>query len=595
MSIPVASSLFTQPFNLIKTLVSKGLYHQTLDIFKQLHFSDHHHAISSVLPSLIKACSSLQCYSFATQLYCLAFKKGSHFDSVVSNSIISMYAKFSDVGSALKVFDTMPHRDSITWNSIINCYLQNGYLEEALEKLKDMYLLGFPAKPELLASVVSNCRTEMGSRIGRQIHALVIVDERIEKSVFLSTAFVDFYFKCNESSTALRVFDGMEVKNEVSWTATISGCTANQDYAVAIACLRAMQANGFKPNRVTLIAVLPACAHVKHAKEIHGYGFRHGFESSHSFSSALINMFCHCGESLHLAELIFEGSIFRDVVLWSSIIGSYSRRGDIYKALMLFNKMLVEETRPNSVTLLAVISACTNFSSLKHGCAVHGYILKLGFIFIISVGNALINMYAKCGCLDGSHNIFLEMPSGDSVSWSTLISAYGLHGCGEQALQVFYEMKERGVKLDAITLVAVLSACNHAGLVREGEHLFEQVSADCEIPLTLEHYACMVDLLGRSGKLEDALQILRTMPMKPSTRIWSSLVSSCKLHGRFDIAEMLAPQLIRSEPNNAANYTLLNMICAERGHWLGMEQVRETMKLQRLKKCYGFSRIEAGY
>ncbi|TKY71524.1 Pentatricopeptide repeat-containing protein mitochondrial [Spatholobus suberectus] len=594
--LATVSPTYSSPSNQIKTLLSKGLYHQTLQLFTKLHLSGHC-SISFVLPSVIKACSSAQCHAFGTQLHCLALKTGSHSEAVVSNSIITMYAKFSDVESARQMFDTMPHRDPITWNSMINGYLQNGCLAEALEALKDVYLLGLVPKPELLASVVSICGRKMSSRMGRQIHALLVVDERIGQSVFLSTALVDFYFRCDDSLMALRVFDGMQVKNEVSWTAMISGCIANQDYDEAFACFRAMQAEGVCPNRVTSIALLPACAEpgfVKHGKEIHGYAFRHGFESCPSFSSALINMCCQCGESMHLAELIFEGSSFRDVVLWSSIIGSYSRRGDSCKALKLFNMMRAVETEPNYVTLLAVISACTNLSSLKHGCGLHGYIFKSGFSFSISVGNAVINMYAKCGCLEGSRKKFLEMPNRDSVTWSSLINAYGLHGCGEQALQLFYEMNERGVKPDAITFLAVLSACNHAGLVTEGQRIFKQVNADCKITLTIEHYACLVDLLGRSGKLEDALEILKTMPMKPSTRVWSSLVSACKLHGRLDIAEMLAPQLIRSEPNNAGNYTLLNMIYAEHGHWFDTEQVREAMKLQRLKKCYGFSRIDAG-
>ena len=232
-----------------------------------------------------------------------------------------MYFKFSDVGSARQVFDTMPHRDPITWNSLINGYLHNGYLEEALEALNDVYLLGLVPKPELLASVVSMCGRRMGSKIGRQIHALVVVNERIGQSMFLSTALVDFYFRCGDSLMALRVFDGMEVKNVVSWTTMISGCIAHQDYDEAFACFRAMQAEGVCPNRVTSIALLSACAEpgfVKHGKEIHGYAFRHGFESCPSFSSALVNMYCQCGEPMHLAELIFEGSSFRDVVLWSS-------------------------------------------------------------------------------------------------------------------------------------------------------------------------------------------------------------------------------------------------------------------------------------
>ncbi|WVY95425.1 hypothetical protein V8G54_034513 [Vigna mungo] len=587
----------SSPSYQIKAFLSKGLHHHILQLFTQLHLSAHS-SIPFVLPSVIKASSSAQCHTFGTQLHCLALKTGSHSEVVVSNSIITMYAKFSDVESARQVFDTISHRDPITWNSLINCYLQNECFEEALELLKDVYFHGLVPKPELLARVVSMCGRKIGSRrIGRQIHALVVVDERIGQSVFLSTAFVDFYFRCNDYLMALRLFDGMEVKNEVSWTAMISGCIANQDYDEAFACFRAMQAEGVCPNRVTSIALLPACAEpgfFKHGREIHGYAFRRGFESCPTFSSALINMYCNCGESLHLAELIFEGSGCRDVVLWSSIIGSYSRRGDSYKALELFNKMRSEETEPNYVTLLEVISACTNMSSLKYGCGLHGHVFKSGFSFNISVGNALINMYAKCGCLDGSLKIFLEMWNRDSITWSSLINAYGIHGYGKQALHLFYEMKERGVKPDAITLLALLSACNHAGLVVEGQQIFKQVNEDCKIPLTIEHYACLVDLLGRSGNLEDALEILRTMPMKPSARVWSSLVSACKLHGRLDIAEMLAPHLIRSEPNNAGNYTLLNMIYAEHGHWLDTEQMRKAMKLQRLIKWYGFSHIEAG-
>lgn len=313
----VAPTCSFSPSNHIKTLLSKGLYHHTLQLFIQLHHFGHS-SIPFFLPSVIKATSSAQCHVFGTQLHCLALKIGSHSESVVSNSIITMYAKFSDVESARQVFDTMPHRDPITWNSMINGYLQNGCLEEALEVLKDVYLVGLVPKPELLASVVSMCGRKMGSRIGRQIHALLFVDERIGQSVFLSTALVDFYFRCADSLMALRVFHGMEVKNEVSWTAMISGCIANQDYDEAFACFRVMQAERVCPNRVTSIALLPACGEpgfVKLGKEIHSYAFRHGFESCPSFSSALINMYCQCGESMHLAELIFEGSSFRDVVL----------------------------------------------------------------------------------------------------------------------------------------------------------------------------------------------------------------------------------------------------------------------------------------
>nr|XP_023914494.1 pentatricopeptide repeat-containing protein At4g31070, mitochondrial-like [Quercus suber]POF08076.1 pentatricopeptide repeat-containing protein, mitochondrial [Quercus suber] len=583
----------------IRDYVSEGLYNETLELYKEeLHPLGLHATTSIFIPSIIKACSHAQSYHFGLQLHCMALKTGSDSEAIISNSLVSMYAKFSITGAARQVFDTMPHRDTISWNSMINCYLQNGYCGDALEMFKEMYMCGFEPKPELIAAVVSACAKKGEFRLGRQIHGLVIVDGMIKESVFLSTALVDFYLRCHDSLVALRVFEGMENKNEVSWTAMISGCTANQNYDMAINCFQAMQVSGVKPNRVTLLTVLPAFAelgYIEHGKEIHGYAFRHGFDADHHFSAALIHMYCKFQETLHSAEIIFEKSIIKDVVMWSLIIGSYAQSRNSGKAMNLFSQMQMQGIEPNSVTLLAILSVCTSLSSLKHGCGVHGYILKSGLNFDIFIGNALINMYAKCGCLMASHQIFKEMPTRDCTSWSTLISGYGLHGCGEEALQLFHEMQDKGMKPDSMTFLALLSTCNHTGLVEEGRKIFDCVMKDDKIPLTIEHYACFIDLLGRSGKLDDACEVVRAMPMKPSTKIWSSLVSACKVNGRLEIAEKLALWLIESEPDNAANYTMLSMVYAEAGNWPGVEEVRRLTRVQGLKKCYAFSRIELEY
>jgi pentatricopeptide repeat protein len=578
----------------IRDLVFEGQYHRTLEIYKEeVHLSGFH-ATPSFLPSVIKACSYAQSLDFGLQLHCIILKTGSDSEAVISNSLISMYAKFSIVEAAGQVFDTVPNRDTITWNSLINCYLQNGCFFQALETFKKMYLCGFVLNLELIAGIISTCVRTGEFSLGRQIHALVIVHGMIKESVFLSTALLDLYMKCHRSFMALRVFKGMEVKNAVSWTAMMFGCIANQDYDIAINCFRTLQVEGIKPNRVTLLAVLPAFAelgHLEHGKEVHGYAFRQGFVSDHHFSAAMIHMYCKCRETLRSAEIIFEKSIFRDVVMWSSIIGGYARSGNSAKAMKLYSQMQTEGIEPNSVTLLAILSAYTTLSSLNHGCGVHGYILKRGLNFEVFIGNALINMYAKCGCLMASHQIFKEMPIKDYTSWSTLISGYGNHGYGEKALQLFHEMQDTGVEPDSITFLAVLSACNHSGLVEEGREVFDHVMKDDKTPLTIEHCACLVDLLGRSGKVEDACEVVRSMPMKPSTKIWSSLVSACKVHGRLEMAERLAHWLIKLEPDNTANHTMLSMVYAEAGNWVGVEEVRRLTRVHGLKKCYGFSRI----
>ncbi|PON81365.1 Tetratricopeptide-like helical domain containing protein [Trema orientale] len=551
----------------IKQLLSRPLHSQLHPNLNVLPAT----ANTFSLPSLIKAAQS---HHSGVQLHCLALKSGSSNDAVVSNSLISMYAKYSLPQPARHVFDTMSHKDTVSWNSIINCYIQNGHPAKALQILRQMYLSGFVLKPELIACIISVCARGQQLRLGREIHALVVTDERIQESVFLSTALLDFYFRCRRSVMALHVFNRMPVKNEVSWTSMISGCAANLNYDMAMDCLRAMQLGW-----------------IKHGKEIHGYAVRHGFHSDPNCSAALIHMYCKCEEASPAAKLIFERSTVKDVVLWSSIIGSYARHGHEAKAIKLFNQMQEKGIEPNSVTLLAVISACTSLSSLDLASEVHGYALKPGFTEIF-IGNALINMYAKSGCVEAARQFFKEMPIKDSISWSTLIESYGLHGFGEQALQLFHEMQQAGVEADQVTFLSILSACNHSGLVEEGQKIFHHLmEARNKIPLTVEHYACYVDLLGRSGKLEDACEVVRAMHMEASPRIWTSLISCCKLHGRLEVAEVLARQLVKSEPENAANYTLLSMVYAETGNWLGVEEMRRAMQVKGLKKSQGFSQI----
>ncbi|KAL1820024.1 hypothetical protein ACET3Z_014893 [Daucus carota] len=592
------SSWLTESITKLKHLVHQKLNHQALIFYKHQLHGNASVSSSFILPSVIKACSQSQTTHqlFGFQLQGYIFKSGFDIDPVVTNSMISMYAKFLDTGSAYKLFDQMPCKDTVSWNAMINCLVQNGCGLEALGVFRKMYALGFVPKAELIAGVLSVCVQSGCVGAGREIHGIVVSDERIDETVFLSTALIDLYWRCQEPRLAFYIFDNMEVRNEVSWTAMISGCVADHNYETAIDCFISMQVEGVKPNRVTLITILPACGSTgcsEHGKQIHGYAFRHGYDSDVHFLSALIHMYCKSGETLDNARLTFEFSNNKDVVLWSSIIAGCSQNEDsAEESIRYFNRMQEGEIAPNYVTMLALISACTNLLSIGHGRVVHGYVLKYGMFSELSIGNCLVNMYSKCGSLTDSHQSFKELSTRDSISWSSLINAYALHGCGKEALSLFYDMQMSGIEADSITYLSVLSACNHAGLVEEGQTLLnEAVKADNQ-SLGAKHYACHIDLLGRAGKLEDACDVIKAMPVKPSIRIWSSLVSACKLHGRLGLAEMLAHQLLESEPENAALHTLLSMVYAESGNWPGVEEVRCNMKMRGLRKSCGFSRIE---
>ncbi|KAL8137272.1 hypothetical protein V2J09_003273 [Rumex salicifolius] len=580
-------------------ILCRGRYQEAFRLF-QYNQKVHHDTIFYMLPSLFKGCCHSNSYHGATQLHSLAIKSAAITHLVVSNSLLSVYSKFSHVQSARQLFDEMPHRDTITWNSLIMGTIQNGLLTEALRLFKKMCAFGYVPKPELIASILSICtRIDGCLRFGREIHGFVVSSGIVmmPQSVFLSTALVDLYMQGSESDLnyAHNVFGQMQFRNEVSWTAMIGGFAAKGVYEKALEYFRAMQTEGFKANRVTLISIMPVCARLGSIvleKEIHGYAFRHGFDSETSFSAALMHAYCQFRGASKAVNRIFERTFIRDVMFWTSVIESCSHDGKLSEAIKHFNSMRMEGVEPNSVTVLAVLSACTNQASLSRGRVIHVFAQKSGLISDVSVGNSLLNMYAKCGSLADSSQVFKELITKDSVSWSSLISAYGVSGQGKEAVQIYLRMSDCGVEVDSVCLLSTLSACNRAGMVEEAQQLFNDAIEEGKHQLGLEHYSCLIDLLGRSGRLDEACEMARRMPMKPDIKIWSSLVSACIDHGRLEDAKELAHQVIELEPGNAANYTLLSMVYAKSGDWRKVEATRKLMRVGGFRKTRGSTRIE---
>ncbi|KAH7671797.1 TPR-like protein [Dioscorea alata] len=490
----------------------------------------------------------------------------------------------------------MPLRDVVSWNSMINCYATNLCLSESVDLFRKMHFLGYVTKPELVASVLSVCARSKNLKYGREIHGHAIRSAGFESGVLLPTALVDMYSKCGDLDSALSVFGLMSERNEVSWTAMITGCVVGGDHSLSFELFRGMVEEGVKPNRVTLISVLRACGEfgaLRCGKEVHGYVLRHDFDLEPRVIAALIDMYCKFKQAFHHALFAFEQDQFKDVVTWSLMMMNSTRHGDNFRTMELFNRMKIDGVKPNSVTMLAMLLACAGLSSMDHGQGIHCYILKSGLLSDVFIGNSLIDMYAKCGCLASAVQTFYEMPIKDSVSYTCMISGYGIHGHGYEALRLFYEMKKGGIRQDSITFLAILSACNQSGLIDKAEEVFcemKELNGDTS-PLP-EHYACYVDLLGRSGMVEDAYNVIRTMSSRPSPKLLSSVVLACRISGKFELAESLALQLLDLEPENAANYMLLSMIHAETGNWIGKERVLGMMRDRGLVKTSGSSQIE---
>ncbi|KAL0389093.1 UNVERIFIED_CONTAM: Pentatricopeptide repeat-containing protein, chloroplastic [Sesamum calycinum] len=328
-------------------------------------------------------------------------------------------------------------------------------------------------------------------------------------------------------------------------------------------------------------------------KEIHAHVLRHGYESHVHIMTTLVDMYAKFG-CVENANLVFSSMPVKNLVSWSAIIACFAKNGRPFEALRLFHEMMLEsgDMLPNSVTMVSVLQACAAVSALDQGKLIHGYILRKGLDSILPVMSTLVTMYARCGDLELGQNVFNQMDKRDIVSWNSLISSYGIHGLGSKALAVFQEMVQLGISPSPISFVSVLGACSHSGLVDEGKILFDSMVKVYGIYPTMEHYACMVDLLGRANRLDEAAKIIADMRDEPGPEVWGSLLGSCRIHCNVELAERASRRLFELEPTNAGNYVLLADIYAEAKMWDEVKRVKKLLEARGLQKVSGCSWIE---
>eukprot|EP01018_Ginkgo_biloba_P008462 Gb_26311 [translate_table: standard] len=465
--------------------------------------------------------------------------------------------------------------------------------KEALNILYTVNHTGIRPDSSIYASLLQRCVKMKALPEGKLVHAHII-QTGFNPDTYLDTKIVILYAMCGSLLDARRGFDKMPERNVVSWNAMIAAYARHGCCEQALTLFYDMHQNGVQADEFTYASVLPACAKLaalEQGKEVHEDVIRTGFLSDIFVANALLDMYAKCGNTKD-AFHVFDKMSERDVVSWSAMISGYADNGYFDEALKLFRQMQVTGMEPNSVTFACVLSTCANLAALHEGKEVHGDVIRSGFQYDIVVGNALVDMYAKCGSIEYARNVFDKMRRRVVVSWNAMIGGYAMHGCGKQALQLFEQMKYRGIKPDHVTFIGVLSACCHAGLLDDGWHYFHCMSRDYDITPSLAHYGCMVDLLGRTGCLEDAEDFINKMPIKPGVAVWRSLLGACRIHANIELGERVAGRLFESDPENAGHYVLLSNIYAAAGRWDDVEKVRKMMKEMGIEKVPGCSWIE---
>eukprot|EP01018_Ginkgo_biloba_P022935 Gb_12722 [translate_table: standard] len=529
--------------------------------------------------------------------------------NVVSwNTMITGYAQNERMEDARQMFDKMPRRDTVSWNSIIAGYAQNGKVENARQLFDKMLERNVVSWNAMIAGYVQNGRIE---------DARLLFDKMPERNVISWNIMIAGYVKNHRLDDAHRLFDRMTVRNVISWTPLITGYAQNGRLEDARQLFDKM------PNRnvvswnamimgyiqggkiddarelfdrmhetdvVSWNAMITAYSQIRRVEEA-----RHLFDRMPQPDvvswNAMIAGYAQ-NERIEDALQLFNKMPKRDVISWNVMIAGYEQNGHCEEALYLFSQMQWAGVKPDHTTFTSILSACGSLAALEQGKQVQGYITKIGIVADIPMGNSLITMYSKCGSLEDARLVFNEMPSRDVVSWNAIITGYAQHGCAEEGLQLFKHMQQAGMKPNHVTFVGVLSACSHAGLVEEGWCWFESMGQDYLITPSTEHYAAMVDLLGRSGHLDDAEDFIRRMPFEPDAVVWGALLGACRVHGNVDIGQRAADSLFELEPQNSGTYVLLSNIYAAASRWDDVLKVRKMMKDRGIRKQPGCSWIE---
>ncbi|XP_011629039.2 pentatricopeptide repeat-containing protein At4g14820 [Amborella trichopoda] len=560
------------PFSLQETLVTSP--------YSQLHYK-----------TLLHSCSTIP---HLRQTHAQMIKTGLINNNSLFNSLLTAYSRSSSPKEAFSLY-----------NSTRRCGAS-------------MNQFGFPP----LLKAIAICS---GWKEGREIHGY-ICKLGFEFDPFIVTGLIKMYAFCGEIFKARKLFDKMPERDVITWSVMIDAYTKLGFYEEAFMLFREMRRAKIEPDKVVLSSVLSASGQARNlelGKEIHSYVRQKGLGGIDlHLEGALVHMYTSCG-SMEQAREIFNRMAHKSLASWTAMVFGYCKVGKVETARSLFNEMpekdlvswsamlagYVESERPNDglklfqemqlsdirpdqITILSVLSACSALGALDQGRWAHRFIDSNGFNNTMSVNNALIDMYAKCGSLEGSKQVFDNMPERNVVSWTSMINGYAMHGDGEAALELFYRMRNEAVEPNEVTFVGVLYACSHAGLVTQGLQIFKEMKEDYKLVPWHEHYGCVADLLGRAGLLGQAQELIESMPLRPNVIVWGSLLGACKIHGNTKLGELAAKKLLELDPDHDGAHVLLSNIYAKFGRWDEALGVRKMMKKKGVLKEPGFSWIE---
>ncbi|XP_050227655.1 pentatricopeptide repeat-containing protein At2g33760-like [Mercurialis annua] len=445
----------------------------------------------------------------------------------------------------------------------------------------------------ILISTLMNCKNIFQIK---QVHALTTTASMLNNDVSVANKLLFVYVRNKYLTDAYLLFDKMPQRDSGSWSVMIGGFAKVGDFMPCFMTFRELIRTGMQvqPDNYTLPSVIKACRDtmdMNMGRLIHCVAMKYGLQLDHFICAALVDMYAKC-RVIDDAKLLFDEMPSKDLVTWTVMINGYAECGNAKESLVLFDLMREEGFVPDKIAMVSVVNACAKLGAMNKARLVHEYICRNTFSLDVILGTAMIDMYAKCGDVEAAREIFDKMQRKNVISWSAMIAAYGYHGQGRRALELFPMMLSSGIVPNNITFVSLLYACSHAGLVEDGLQMFSLMGESYGVRPDIKHYTCMVDLLGRAGRLDEAFRFIENMPVEKDEGLWSALLGACRIHKRIDLTEKAAKSLLELQPQNPGHYILLSNIYANAGQWKDVAKIRELFTKRKLKKIPGYTWIE---
>ncbi|XP_044343070.1 pentatricopeptide repeat-containing protein At5g56310 isoform X2 [Triticum aestivum] len=541
----------------------------------------------------------------------------------VANSLITFYSELGFSNDAENVFAGISSKTLVSWNAMIKGLVENEKVSEALFVFHEM-ICRYQPDHATLVTVISGCADQGLLREGKEIHGYIVRKGLLHEESSIGNSLLGLYMKCHHSFTAKLLFRTMPVRDLISWNTMLSSYSRDVTLGVeAQAMFKELLSEGLKCTLTTILAVLSSCScpeDLSFGKGVHSVILKYGFVSAVSVVNALMHMYICCGDTLAALALLERIMLASDIISWNTaivgcvqnglhdtesaesifyspgdinlcswncMISGFARNNDGWRALQFYQK--IEDFVPDEMCTVSIICACTQLGDLRYGKSIHGHVVRSDLQNNVFVSASLVDMYSKCGRLDVAVRVFESSAEKSIACWNSMISALGFHGHGLRSIELFCKMIQSGMTATSSTFIALLSACSHSGLTNEGWEYYYLMSEKFGITPTAEHHVCIVDMLGRAGRLQEAHKFVESLPSKESHGVWGALLSACNNKAELKMGESIAKHLLCLEPENSGYYVTISNLYANQDMWDGAVKVRDILQDKGLMKPHGHS------